>query len=173
MASFFDLFRRGNIQGDNVQGNIVEGVENISDKASNRDIIVDITESSLGEESPVGSVESLIMEARTGYSPATLSKMISEDSLDTDSLIGGLRSVYNFAETYQENEEMSRDSIIGAAMEIMADDACQKDERLGTIVSIEDLSKAWLPILVTDSGISTEVILSQKRNASSSISVSP
>ena len=43
MASFFDLFRRGNIQGDNVQGNIVEGVENISDKASNRDIIVDIT----------------------------------------------------------------------------------------------------------------------------------
>lgn len=137
MASFFDLFRRGNIQGDNVQGNIVEGVENISDKASNRDIIVDITESNLGEESPVGSVESLIMEAKTGYSPATLSNMISEDSLDTDSLIGGLRSVYNFAETYQENEEMSRDSIIGAAMEIMADDACQKDERLGTIVSIE------------------------------------
>ena len=83
MASFFDLFRRGKIQGDNVQGNIVEGVENISDKASNRDIIVDITESNLGEESPVGSVESLIMEAKTGYSPATLSNMISEDSLDT------------------------------------------------------------------------------------------
>lgn len=137
LASFFDLFRRGNGSVD-VKDAVLNDLGDMVSESVDNDLIVEITENNLGEDSPLKSVESILLnESKTGYSPDSLSKMIGEDSLNTDTLIGGLRSVYNFSETFLENEEMSRDSIIGAAMEIMADDACQKDERTGNIVTVE------------------------------------
>ena len=137
LASFFDLFRRGNSAVSN-EGAILDDLGDMVSESRDNDLIVEIKENNLGEDSPLKSVESIVLnESKTSYSPDSLSKMIGEDSLNTDTLLGGLRSVYNFSETFVENEEMSRDSIIGAAMEIMADDSCQKDERTGTVVSVE------------------------------------
>ena len=78
-----------------------------------------------------------ITESTVGYSPNTLSQMITDDGINAGQLLTGLRSNFSLRETFIENEEMARDSVIGSVMEIIADDVCQVDERRGAIVTVE------------------------------------
>lgn len=86
----------------------------------------------------IDSVSQVVSEGGTiGYSPSDLSKLISSDDFNLGQILNGLRADISLNETYRENEEMARDSVIGSAMEITADDICQVDERTGKIVNIE------------------------------------
>ena len=138
MASFFDLFRRGR-DTSSVQDEIIDGLDKVSESNKSDGMITE--QIKVQEDNRQGGIISgqidSITESKTSYSPDNLSKMLSSDSLSTDQLLSGLRSDFNLNETFQENEEMSRDSVIGSAMEIIADDACQRDERTNHVVDIE------------------------------------
>lgn len=86
----------------------------------------------------IDSVSQVVNESSTpGYSPSDLSKLISSDDFNLGQILSGLKADISLNEVYRENEEMSRDSVIGSAMEITADDICQADERTGKIVNVE------------------------------------
>lgn len=86
----------------------------------------------------IDSVSQVVNEGSTpGYSPSDLSKLISSDDFNLGQILSGLKADISLNEVYRENEEMSRDSVIGSAMEITADDICQADERTGKIVNVE------------------------------------
>lgn len=143
MASFFDLFRRG-ITDYTVSDEIIENLNYIRE-AENEEVIreqVEIREDNrnTGNDVISGQIQSVITESKASYSPDTLARMLGEDdgkNSRTDQFLTSLRADMNLNETFVENEEMSRDSVIGSAMEIIADDSCQKDERTGMVVNIE------------------------------------
>ena len=88
-----------------------------------------------------GTIESIkrkeINEGQTNMSATELSKMLTDDGNNMSAILGHIHSKSNMFDTYYENEAMSKDSIIGAAMEIMADDAVMIDETTGKAVTIE------------------------------------
>lgn len=77
-----------------------------------------------------------ITEKVTTRSPETLSKLISTDSVNSDRLLNELKASFSDEETFKENEEMAKDAIVGSAMESMADDACQVNEKTKRIVRV-------------------------------------
>lgn len=95
-----------------------------------------------------------INEDTLSYSPSSLSKMLtSGDNSLIGQIIGSMSSDLGLNEIFLENEEMSRDSIVGSAMEIISDDACQKDEKYGKVVYIESSDpnlKKFLDDFLTD-----------------------
>ena len=154
MASFFDLFRRGRKEVS-LQENIIDGLDQVSDKVSNRQII---SETKILEDNHVsglidGEIQS-INESVTSISPDNLSNMLDSDSIDSKQFISSLKASYGLNDTFQENEEMSKDSVIGSVMEIIADDSCQIDERTGYAVNVEssdpDLQKFLQDFLVNN-----------------------
>lgn len=138
-----DLFRFGNRRG--ISEEVVEEVkreEFVTEETVVRDVMID----EAGNKGNLieGSVVS-ITEAVSTRSPESISKMIDSNDIKAEQLLSELRADYSDAETYKENEEMARDSIVGSAMENMADDVCQVDERNRVIVKVrstdEDLAK--------------------------------
>lgn len=95
-----------------------------------------------------------INEDTLSYSPSSLSKLLtSGDNSLIGQIIGSMSSDLGLNEIFLENEEMSRDSIVGSAMEIISDDACQKDEKYGKVVYIESSDpnlKKFLDDFLTD-----------------------
>lgn len=69
-------------------------------------------------------------------SPGDIRKMIDKNEASMANLIEALRSDYSYAEVFKENEEMSRDPLVGSAMELMADDASLRDPATGTQVTV-------------------------------------
>lgn len=150
--AWYDLFfgKRG-ISETTTQGDIIEEVgsikENkINDTISEVRISEDVSNNFLG-----GNVESIqypkVNEGAATFSPSEIKNFLGagdEDGINT--LLSALRSTdIGLESLFIENEEMSRDSVIGSAIEIMADDACQRDETTGKFVTIsspdEDLKK--------------------------------
>jgi hypothetical protein len=150
--AWYDLFfgKRG-ISETMTQGDIIEEVgsikENkINDTISEVRISEDVSNNFLG-----GNVESIqypkVNEGAATFSPSEIKNLLGagdEDGINT--LLSALRSTdIGLESLFIENEEMSRDSVIGSAIEIMADDACQRDETTGKSVTInspdEDLKK--------------------------------
>lgn len=141
MASFFDLFRRG-VTNDTASDEIIENLNYVKEEKQEEIIReqVEIREDNRSGDFLGGEIQSVITESKASYSPDTLAKMLGEDegrNSRTDQFLTALRADMNLSETFLENEEMSRDSVIGSAMEIIADDSCQRDERSGLIVNIE------------------------------------
>jgi hypothetical protein len=150
--AWYDLFfgKRG-ISETTTQGDIIEEVgsikENkINDTISEVRISEDVSNNFLG-----GNVESIqypkVNEGAVTFSPSEIKNFLGagdEDGINT--LLSALRSTdIGLESLFIENEEMSRDSVIGSAIETMADDACQRDETTGKSVTInspdEDLKK--------------------------------
>lgn len=141
MASFFDLFRRG-VTDDTASDEIIENLNYVKEEKQEEIIReqVEIREDNRSGDFLGGEIQSVITESKASYSPDTLARMLGEDegkNSRTDQFLTALRADMNLNETFIENEEMSRDSVIGSAMEIIADDSCQRDERSGLIVNIE------------------------------------
>ena len=142
MASFFDLFRRG-MTPDTISDEIIDNLNYVKENIHPEEIIrehVEIREDNRSDDVLNGQIESVITESKASYSPDTLARMLGEDegkNSRTDQFLSSLRADMNLNETFVENEEMSRDSVIGSAMEIIADDSCQKDERTGLVVNVE------------------------------------
>jgi hypothetical protein len=78
-----------------------------------------------------------IAEAVTYNSPAEIKRMLDSNEIKMGTLIEALKSEYSSGEVYKENEEMSKDTIIGSAMELMADDSCLEHPQHKKIVFIE------------------------------------
>lgn len=140
MASFFDLFRRGRTDATPTE-DIIEGLSSVPKSSNYGDTITEqikVQEDNRRVEGSIiqGQIDS-ITESKTSYSPDTLSKMLGDDSVTADQLLGGIRSDFDLNETFQENEEMSKDSVIGSVMEIITDDVCQRDERTNHVVDVE------------------------------------
>lgn len=135
--AWYDLFvgKRGNITDNSSQSDTIEDLNTIKENTTD-DIIreVKIIEDGRVGSFFDGSIESIhskqsISEGKVNLSPSNLQQLLGND--DTNALgqvIDGIRGDYSLSDIFLENEEMSKDSVIGAAMEILADDSCTVDE---------------------------------------------
>lgn len=135
--AWYDLFvgKRGNITDNSSQSDTIEDLNTIKENTTD-DIIreVKIVEDGRVGSFFDGSIESIyskqsINEGKVNLSPSNLQQLLGND--DTNALgqvIDGIRGDYSLSDIFLENEEMSKDSVIGAAMEILADDSCTVDE---------------------------------------------
>lgn len=71
------------------------------------------------------------------HSPQDILKFLESNEIDMRKFLESLRQDYTAADNYKENEEMAKDSIVGSAMEMMADDSCLRSPTTGKLVSIE------------------------------------
>lgn len=138
MPSFFDFFRRGNVNTDTAQDKIIEDLSKVTENSSNNMVYeTHIDEDLVNSELLNGGTIQSITESVVHKSPENLLAMLSDTSFDSDKLLTQLRDTFNLDTTYAENEEMSRDSVVGGAMETIADDASQTDERTQKVISVE------------------------------------
>lgn len=137
MPNFFNMFRRGTTQ-ETTQDKIIEGVHKVEENSIVRNT-VDIREDKTDLLSGKGSVDSItsIEEGSVGYSPGKLFSLIDSDDFNLGQVLSGLKSNLGLLETFKENEEMSRDSVIGSVMDIIADDVSIPDERTNHVVDVE------------------------------------
>ena len=139
ITNFFG--RRGNpsvSEGDKIIKDLSKVEEQVHQpKIQNTKILEDKRNNELlGGE--IDSVSQVVSEGSApSYSPSDLSKLIASDDFNLGQILAGLKADISLNEVYRENEEMARDSVIGSALEITADDICQVDERTGKIVNIE------------------------------------
>jgi len=137
MATFFDLFRRG---GDtpSIQENTINDLNKIHEQQDESQKVSEIliNEDLTGRDILDGNIES-VTEAVVHNSPNEVLRMISSDDVNSEKILSDLRSNYSLDNTFIENEEMSRDSVVGGAMETITDDACQADEMTQKVISVD------------------------------------
>ena len=142
--AWYDLFvnRRG-LQDTNITNDIIDGVDTIKENVET-DIVreVKIDEDNRGNTFFDGNIESIhskpINESSISLSPSNLQQLLGTDDKNTlGQIIDGIRGDYSLNDIFAENEEMSKDSVIGSAMEIIADDTCTPDETTNKVIMIE------------------------------------
>ena len=143
--AIFDVFRRNNRDIDSI--NEEDSSALVEDTSIIRERIVEttITEDKRSdiERNILGDIESIrsispINEGTLSYSPSSLSSILTDGENSTiTQLLGTMFTAMGLNEIFQENEEMARDSLVGSAMEIISDDACQKDEKYNAVVYVE------------------------------------
>ena len=143
--AWYDLFvnRRG-LQGTSVTDDIIDGVDTIKENVET-DIVreVKIVEDNRGNTFFDGNIESIhskqqVNEGAISLSPSNLQQLLGTDDKNTlGQIIDGIRGDYSLNDIFIENEEMSKDSVIGSAMEIIADDTCTPDETTNKVIMIE------------------------------------
>ena len=141
--AWYDLFvnRRGN-KDTNTSNDIIDGVNTVKE-GIDTDIIreVKIVEDNRGNTFFDGNIESIHSKSineGVSLSPSNLQQLLGTDDNNTlGQIIDGIRGDYSLNEIFLENEEMSRDSVIGSAMEIIADDSCTPDETTNRVVMVE------------------------------------
>lgn len=143
--AIFDVFRRNNkdIDAINEEDNstLVEDTsmirERIIETTITEDKRSDIERNILGDIESIRSI-SPVNEGTLSYSPSSLSSILTDGENSTiTQLLGTMFTDMGLNEIFQENEEMARDSLVGSAMEIISDDACQKDEKYNAVVYVE------------------------------------
>lgn len=137
MPSFFNLFRRGN-KSSSTQDNIITDLDKVQEIKESVPKIseVHIDEDNSGNDLLYGNIET-ITEAVVHNSPNTITDMLTSGDSASNQILSELRSVGTLDETYRENEEMAKDSVVGGSMETIADDACQVDESNDKIIIVE------------------------------------
>lgn len=137
MPSFFNLFRRGN-NAFSTQDNIIQDLDKIQEIQESVPKIseIRIDEDNSGNDLLFGNVES-ISESVVYNSPDSITDMLTSGDTASNQILNELRAVGTLDETYRENEEMAKDSVVGGSMETIADDACQIDETTNKIVMVE------------------------------------
>jgi hypothetical protein len=90
----------------------------------------------LGDKEVVGIKESVV-----NASPVNIRKMIESNDIKLGSLLDSLKTDFSVEETFRENEDMAKDTIVGSAMELMADDCCMIQPAYNRIVRIESKNK--------------------------------
>lgn len=142
--AWYDLFvnRRG-LQDTSISSDIINEVGTIKESVPN-DVVreVKIVEDNRGNTFFDGNIESIhskpINEGSVSLSPSNLQQLLGTDDKNTlGQIVEGIRGDYSLKEIFAENEEMSKDSVIGSAMEIIADDACTPDETTNKVIMIE------------------------------------
>ena len=143
--AIFDVFRRNNRDIDSI--NEEDSSALVEDTSIIRERIVEttITEDKRSdiERNVLGDIESIrsispVNEGTLSYSPSSLSSILTDGENSTiTQLLGTMFTDMGLNEIFQENEEMARDSLVGSAMEIISDDACQKDEKYNAVVYVE------------------------------------
>ena len=83
-----------------------------------------------------GSIES-IEESVVHHSPQNVYNLIMASNTHSDQILNELRASYDLTTTFNENEEMARDAVIGGGIEVLSEDASQIDERTGRVVNVE------------------------------------
>lgn len=139
MPSFFDMFRRGSNQSTE-SSDIIEDLHKITEQKEHSDNMIreiPIDEDNSGNDLLFGDIQSITEATVSPHSPESITRMLNSDQVKTEQILSELKADYSLDETYKENEEMSRDSVVGSAMEIITDDACQVDEKTKTIVTVE------------------------------------
>lgn len=162
--SLFDRFIRGSsnsTDGRSTNYDIIDGLDTIKEtvesgststdtnntkNASTASSNTNIKETSILEDKRqegllgnkvIQSVSEEVNESTINHSPSEITKLIADGGNNTSQILLGLRESYSNLQTYAENEEMSKDPIIGSVMEVMADDSCQINEKTGNIVDVE------------------------------------
>lgn len=143
--AIFDVFRRNNRDIDAI--NEEDNSTLVEDTSMIRERIIEttITEDKRSdiERDMLGNIESIrsispVNEGTLSYSPSSLSSLLTDGENSTiTQLLGTMFTDMGLNEIFQENEEMARDSLVGSAMEIISDDACQKDEKYNAVVYVE------------------------------------
>lgn len=143
--AIFDVFRRNNRDIDSI--NEEDSSALVEDTSIIRERIIEttITEDKRSdiERNILGDIESIrsispVNEGTLSYSPSSLSSILTDGENSTiTQLLGTMFTDMGLNEIFQENEEMARDSLVGSAMEIISDDACQKDEKYNAVVYVE------------------------------------
>lgn len=143
--AIFDVFRRNNRDIDSINeedsSTLVEDTsiirERIIETTITEDKRSDIERNILGDIESIRSI-SPVNEGTLSYSPSSLSSILTDGENSTiTQLLGTMFTDMGLNEIFQENEEMARDSLVGSAMEIISDDACQKDEKYNAVVYVE------------------------------------
>ena len=143
--AIFDVFRRNNRDIDAINeedsSTLVEDTsmirERIIETTITEDKRSDIERNMLGDIESIRSI-SPVNEGTLSYSPSSLSSILTDGENSTiTQLLGTMFTDMGLNEIFQENEEMARDSLVGSAMEIISDDACQKDEKYNAVVYVE------------------------------------
>lgn len=142
--AWYDLFvnRRG-LQDTSISSDIIDEVGTIKESVPN-DVVreVKIVEDNRGNTFFDGNIESIhskpIIEGSVSLSPSNLQQLLGTDDKNTlGQIVEGIRGDYSLKEIFAENEEMSKDSVIGSAMEIIADDSCTPDETTNKVIMVE------------------------------------
>lgn len=147
MAGFLDLFRRGSESSRPSEDIITELNENRVEETGG----VIIRETSISEDrsnNPFldGDIQA-VLESTVDRSPESIAKILDSNDLKAEQLLNELKSTYPLDSTFRENEEMSRDSIVGSAMELVTDDVCQVNEKYQTIVHVASTDTALAQFL--------------------------
>lgn len=142
MAIWDSLLRRGQVQ-TNEQSRIIEDLDSIHENVVGSQTVseIHIDEDNSDNSLLYGDIES-ITESVVHHSPESLNKLITNSDFSSGQLLDELKANYSLDNTFMENEEMSRDSVVGGAMETISDDACQIDERTRKYVTVESTDEA-------------------------------
>jgi hypothetical protein len=87
------------------------------------------------------SAVTAITEGVVQTSPKDIRKLLESDKVSSSNILEALKSDYSSVETYKENEVMSKDPIVGSAMELMADDCAITNVATGKIAWIRSDDK--------------------------------
>lgn len=133
----------GDVTDEVVMENV--GEENTLKSDIREDIVLDRSgEGILGNSEVVGISESIVHK-----SPSDIRKMIDSNEIKMSSLLDSMTVDYSIEEVYKENEDMSKDTIIGSAMELMADDCCMVNPSFNRIVKVSSSNKGLEDFLNT------------------------
>lgn len=78
-----------------------------------------------------------ITESTLMASPKDIQKMLESDNTSMSQVMQALTTDYSMVETFKENDEMSKDPIVGSAMELMCDDSCLRNPTNQKMVFID------------------------------------
>ncbi len=132
----FNVFSGQELDEGDIHDKIVEEVERI-------DFDEEVLESYDIEDlskNPYGNMEG-IEESVKHTSPKDIRKLISSSDVDLRGVISALRTDFSVEATFKENEEMSKDPLVGSAMEMITDDCCMPDPAHDKIVYVESSDK--------------------------------
>jgi hypothetical protein len=139
MALWDSLIRRGS-KSKSEQDSVIEDLQLVKEQqefTQSKIKEVPIDEDNSGSDLLYGTIESIQEAAVTPHSPEAITSLLNSDGIKAEQILGELKADYSSDELWQENEEMARDSVIGSAIEVMVDDACQVDEKTKLIVTVE------------------------------------
>lgn len=90
-----------------------------------------------------------ISEKTLVASPKDIQKIIDSDNTSMTNLMNALKLDYSIVEIFKENEEMSKDPIVGSAMELMCDDSCLRNPTNKRVVHVNSQNKGLSDFLNT------------------------
>lgn len=123
------------LDGDDVDS----AVDDINSFSAVRENVTSVSDSTNSHMYDGSIVE--INESVSNFSLKDIRNFLDSDNIKMGNLLEALKQDFSYQETYNENEEMAKDTIIGSAMELMTDDCNVIHPTTKRIISISSQDK--------------------------------